>query len=94
MATNIISQTFFDLPGNTNLRVGVTRCKLLTTGDTLTVPGPASSTASASVGRVLNAGFAAATVTQSGNTVTITGTAGQEVFVITLHPSVNSGAEA
>lgn len=89
-----LAQTFYDIPGLPGFRLGLTRVKLVTTSDTVTVPTPASSTASASAGRVLQAGQAAATVTQSGNTVTIAGTAGNEVMVVTLHPNVNSGAEA
>ena len=94
MATNIISQTFVDVPSMPGTRLGITRCKQISAADTLTVPSPAHSTASAAVGRVLPAGQAACTVTQSGNTVTFAGTAGQEVIVLTLHNSTNSGAEA
>jgi hypothetical protein len=87
-------QHFYDIPGLPGSVIGVSRVKLLTSSDTLTVPAPASSTASASVGRVLQAGQAAATVTQSGNTVTISGTAGNEVFVVTLHQALNFDAES
>lgn len=87
-------QHFYDIPGLPGFVLGITRVKLVSASDTLTVPAPASSTASASVGRVLQNGASAATVTQSGNTVTISGTAGQEVFVVTLHGNINSGAEA
>ena len=94
MATNVISQNFFDIPSLPGVKLGVTRCKQLTTADTLTVPTPAHSTASAAVGRVLPAGQAACTATQSGNTVTLSGTVGQEVIVITLHPNGNAVAES
>ncbi len=85
-------QQFLDLRDGTIL--GITKVKLLTTSDTLTVPGPANTTANASAAGVRNAGEATATVTQSGNTVTIAGTAGQTLTVVTLHRFVNSGAEA
>lgn len=75
-------------------QVVITKVKLITTSDTLTVPTPASSTGSASVGRVLPAGSSACTATQSGNTVTLVGTAGDIVYVTTLHNFINSGAEA
>lgn len=88
------NQHFFDIPGLPGFTLGITRCLLQTASDTLTVPKPASSTSSASVGRVLQNGAAACTVTQSGNTVTMSGTAGQEVFVVTLHGNINSGAES
>lgn len=87
-------QHFFDIPGLPGFTLGLTRVTLGSTSDTVTVPSPASTTTSASVGRLLQAGAAACTATQSGNTVTLSGTAGQEVFVVTLHPRVNSQAEA
>lgn len=85
-------QTFVDFgPG---FVVGITEVTLQSASDTLTVPKPSHATASAAVGRLLPASQAAATVTQSSNTVTIVGTAGQKVIVCTLHPHTNSGAEA
>ena len=74
--------------------VGITEVTLQSASDTLTVPSPSHATASAAVGRLLPAGQAACTATQSGNTVTLSGTAGQKVIVCTLHPHTNSGAEA
>ena len=85
-------QKFVDIaPG---MIVGVTEVTLLSASDTVTVPSPSHATASAAVGRLLPAGQAACTATQSGNTVTLVGTAGQKVIVCTLHPHTNSGAEA
>ncbi len=85
-------QQFLDLRDGTIL--GITKVKLLTTSDTLTVPKPANTTANASVAVVRNAGEASCTATQSSNTVTLVGTAGQTITVVTLHQFVNSGAEA
>ena len=85
-------QEFFDIANG--LSVGVTKVKLVSASDTVTVPSPAHATASAAVGRLLQGSNAAATISQSGNTVTIVGTAGNEVFVCTLHNRVNSGPEA
>jgi len=85
-------QKFVDIaPG---MVVGVTEVTLVSTSDTVTVPSPSHATASAAVGRLLPAGQAACTATQSSNTVTLVGTAGQKVIVCTLHPHTNSGAEA
>jgi len=85
-------QKFVDIaPG---MIVGVTEVTLLSASDTVTVPSPSHATASAAVGRLLPAGQAACTATQSGNTVTLVGTTGQNVIVCTLHPHTNSGAEA
>jgi hypothetical protein len=85
-------QQFHDLPGGGVL--GVTKVKLVTTSDTLTVPLPSHQTASASVGRVLQGSASACTATQSAQTVTLTGTAGQEVIVCTVHNRSNSNPEA
>ena len=87
-----LSQRWLDMRDGT--QVCVTKVKLLSASDTITVPGPASSTASASVGRLLPNGSSACTATQSSNTVTLVGTAGDIVYVSTLHRNVNSGAEA
>jgi hypothetical protein len=85
-------QTFLEfLPGQV---VGLTRVTLQTASDTLTVPRASHQTASAACGRLLNANAAACTVTQSGNTVTLAGTPGQQVIVCTLHPHTHSGLEA
>jgi hypothetical protein len=85
-------QKFVDLaPG---MILGVTEVTLQSGSDTVTVPAPAHATANAAVGRVIPAGQAACTATQSGNTVTLAGTAGQKVIVCTLHSFTNSGAEA
>ena len=82
----------------TDLRDGtlliVTKVKLLTTSDTLTVPLPHSTTTSASAGRVLPNPSGACTVTQSNQTVTLSGTAGDIVYVTTLHKSGNALPEA
>lgn len=88
------SQAFVDVPGMPGLRLGITRVTLLSASDTLTVPDPASTTASASCAGVRNAGEAACTVTQSDNTVTLAGTAGQTLTVVTLHVSGNNMDEA
>jgi len=85
-------QQFLDLRDGTTL--GITKVKLLSASDTLTVPKPANTTANASVSVVRNAGEAAVTATQSAQTVTLVGTAGQTITVVTLHQFVNSGAEA
>jgi hypothetical protein len=87
-----LAQRMLDLRDGTLLVV--TKVKLITTSDTLTVPLPHSTTASASAGRVLPAGSSATTVTQTNQTVTITGTVGDIVYVTTLHQSGNSRPEA
>ena len=74
--------------------VGIHRVKLVTTSDTVTVPSPSHATANASVAQVRDNQEASATVTQSGNTVTIVGVAGDTVTFCTLHNTVNYGAEA
>lgn len=85
-------QTWVDLRDGT--QVCITKVTLVSTSDTITVPGPANTTASASCAGLRDAGQSSATVTQSSNTVTIAGTAGQKLTVVTLHRNVNSGAEA
>lgn len=86
-------QKFIDLPDGRVL--GVTKVKLVSTSDTITVPKPASTSANVSAAGLRGPDDAACTVTQSGNTVTLAGTAGQEITVTTLHrPFVNSGFEA
>jgi hypothetical protein len=85
-------QQFHDLPGGGIL--GVTKVRLQSTSDTLTVPLPSHQTASASVGRVLQGSAAACTATQSAQTVTLAGTAGNEVIVCTVHSRTNSIPEA
>ena len=85
-------QQFLDMRDGTI--VGITKVTLLSASDTLTVPKPANTTASASVAVLRDAGQASCTVSQSAQTVTLTGTAGQKITVVTLHRSVNSGAEA
>lgn len=85
-------QTFVDLRDGTI--VGVTKVTLQSTSDTVTVPKPANTTASASCAGLRDAGNSSATVTQSSNTVTIAGTAGQKLTVVTLHRFIDSGAEA
>lgn len=85
-------QEFFDIANG--LSVGVTKVKLVSTSDTITVPNPAHSTASAAVGRLLQGSAAACTASQTNNTVTLVGTAGNEVFVVTLHNRTNSAPEA
>ena len=89
-----LEQRFLDLRDGTTLCV--TRVKLVSTSDTITVPEPAHQTTTAAVGRVLARSAAAASVAQTGgtNTVTITGTAGNEVVVCTLHFTGNSLTEA
>lgn len=87
-------QKFEDMRGFT---IGISKVKLLSASDTLTVPTLANSNANASSAQVRGANEAAATVTDDGaNTVTIVGTVGEEVTVVTQHgPSlVNHGAEA
>lgn len=74
--------------------VVVTKVKLLTTSDTVTVPLPHSTTGSASVGRLLPNPSSACTATQSNQTVTLSGTAGDIVYFATLHLSGNSRPEA
>lgn len=86
------SQTFLDLRDGTIL--GISNVTLQSASDTLTVPKPANTTASASAAGLRDANQASATVTQSGNTVTIAGTAGQKLVVVTLHRFIDSGAEA
>lgn len=76
--------------------VGYTRVKLVSTSDTVTVPKLANTTASASSAQVRRANDAAVTVTDDGaNTVTIVGTVGDEVSIVTLHgpATVNFGDE-
>lgn len=83
----------------TDLRDGtlliVTKVKLLSASDTVTVPLPHNTITSASVGRCLPAAtLNACTATQSSQTVTLSGTAGDIVYVTTLHQSGNSRPEA
>lgn len=73
----------------------ITKVKLLSASDTITVPLPASTVTTASAGRVLPAGSSACTVAQvNSKTVTLTGTAGDIVYVTTLHKSGNSQVES
>ncbi len=88
------SQRFVDVPGRPDLRLGITRVKLISTSDTFTVPDPAHSTASASCAALRAGSEAACTVTQSSNTVTCAGTAGETITVVTLHIAGNNMAEA
>jgi hypothetical protein len=85
-------QTQLDLRDGTMLVVS--KVTLQSASDTLTVPKPANTSSSASCAGLRDAGNSSATVTQSGNVVTIAGTAGQKLTVVTLHRFVNSGAEA
>ena len=83
----------------TDLRDGtlliVTKVKLLSGSDTITVPLPHSTVTTASSGRVLPSGSSACTVTQANSqTVTLAGTAGDIVYVTTLHRSGNALPEA
>jgi hypothetical protein len=87
-----LAQRYTDMRDGTLLVV--TKVKLITTSDTLTVPLPHNTTTTASVGRCLPAASGACTVTQSSQTVTLSGTAGDIVYVTTLHQSGNSRPEA
>lgn len=90
-----ISQEFFDLNDRARaLTVGVHRLKLQSTSDTFTVPTLADTTSGVSVKQLERSGDSTATVTSSGNTVTVAGTAGDEVIVISLHEGrLNFNAE-
>ena len=75
--------------------VTITKVKLISTSDTIVVPLPASTTNDLSCGRVMPAGSATASVTQPGTkTITIVGTAGDIVYVTSLHKSANSQVES
>lgn len=87
-------QRFVDMKG---FQIGIHTVTLLSTSDTITVPALANTTSNASSNQVRQANEAAATVTDDGaNTVTIVGTAGNQVTVVTVHGPglVNYGAEA
>lgn len=74
--------------------VVITKVKLVSTSDTVTVSMPSHTTTSAACGRLLPAGSAACTSSQpNSKTVTLVGTAGDIVYVTTLHPSKNYGSE-
>lgn len=93
-AIKAFQQQFVDLRGAV---IGISRVKLVSTSDTLTVPKLANSTNSASSAQVQGANEVAATVTDdAANTVTIVGAIGDEVTVITHHGAtlVNYGKEA
>lgn len=75
--------------------IGVSNVTLVSASDTVTVPRLANGTANASSAQVRDAGEAAVTVTDDGSfTVTLVGTAGQKVTLITLHRNINLGLEA
>jgi hypothetical protein len=79
------------------LNVGVSKVKLVSTSDTITVPTLANTNSNASSAQVRIANEPAVTVTDDGaNTVTIVGSIGDEVTIVTAHgPDViNFGAEA
>lgn len=76
--------------------IGVSRVKLVSTSDELTVPTLANTASNASSNQVRLNAEPAVTVTDDGaNTVTIVGSIDDEVTIITVHgPSVsNFGAE-
>ena len=88
-------QRFDDLRDGTTL--AVTKVTLVSASDTITVPTLANTTSNASSAQIRGANEAAATVTDDGaNTVTLVGTVGNKVTVVTLHGRdvVNFGAEA
>ncbi len=95
MAANIpFFQRFHD--EKIGFTIGVSRIKLIDTSDDLTVPTLANTAVSASSDQIRIAAEPAATVTDDGaNTVTIVGSVGDEITVVTIHgPSVtNFGAE-
>lgn len=74
----------------------ISRVTLVSTSDTITVPSLANTNASASSAQLRGANDNAATVTDDGaNTITIAGTVGDEVTVVSKHsPQINYGAEA
>lgn len=75
--------------------IGIHKVKLVTTSDTVTVPDLANTTSNASSDQIRNAGEVAATVTDNGNnTVTIVGTVGETVTLVTHHRHINSGSES
>lgn len=87
-----LSQRSLDMRDGTC--VVVTKVKLESTSDTITVSMPHSTVTAASCSRLLPAGSSACTSTQANaKTVTLVGTAGDIVYVTTLHPSKNYGSE-
>ncbi len=75
--------------------IGLSTVTLVSASDTVTVPRLANTASNASSAQVRDAGEAAATVTDDGvNTVTIVGTAGNKVTLVTLHRNINLGLEA
>ena len=67
----------------------------VSTSDTFTVPDFANSTATVSVATLRRADGNTATVTSDGaNTVTVAGTAGQQVLIVSAHSFLNYGAES
>jgi len=88
-------QDFIDLRDGTT--VGIHLVTLQSTSDTITVPTLANSTASTSSATLRRADGNTATVTDDGaNTITIVGTAGQDILLVSVHPAsqLNYGAEA
>lgn len=67
--------------------VGIHKVTLLTSSDTIQVPDLADpSNAGRSVSQLRQAGDSSVTVSTSGaNTITITGTAGQQAFIVSRH---------
>lgn len=87
-----------DFQAQLDLRDGktllVTKLTLVSTSDTFTIPNTADSTNGNSVAQVLDVGDTSVTVTQSSNTVTLAGKAGDKVTIVSLHPIVHSFLEA
>ena len=92
MATLLpVQQTFLDL--RTGTQVFITKVKLLSASDTVTLPLPSNTTNGASVSQVRDTGEAGVTLSHAATTgvVTITaGTVGQTVTLCSLHPHINS----
>lgn len=92
-AVQPILQRFEDLRDGSI--IGISKVKLVSTSDTVTVPTLANTTANASSKQIRNANEAAVTVTDDGaNTVTIVGVAGDVVTLVTHHRFINYRAEA
>jgi hypothetical protein len=93
MATILpISQKWVDVDRTRNVVLGIHRVKLVSTSDTFRVPALAEAHASVSCKQLERSGDATVTVTASDadsdgnyNTVTVAGTVGDDVMIVTVH---------
>jgi hypothetical protein len=88
-----LSQKYVDI--DRGLKLGIHTCKLVSASDTITVPQLAETTANRSSAQLRRYGDASCTVTDDADDqVTLVGTRGSTVLIVTLHHGNNSGAEA